>query len=110
MQSKRGALSSWGCWFSVNASSVRRHVLRLIPLDRLLTETDHPFGDRRNGKSARPGNVAIAEHAIGAQHDLDASAVRSRIWANPGDLVGQARCASMLPPPIRLQLIASSRP
>jgi TatD DNase family protein len=97
-----------GCWFSVNASSVRRDVLGLIPLERLLTETDHPFGDRRSGKSARPGNVVSVEKAIGATHGLDIAAVRNRMWSNLADLVSKARCASLLPRPVRLQLMASS--
>jgi TatD DNase family protein len=99
-----------GCWFSVNASSVRRGVLKLIPLDRLLPETDHPFGDRSNGKSARPGNVASVERSIGAHHNLDSAVVRNLMWSNLADLVGAARCASLLPRPIRLQLMASSHP
>jgi TatD DNase family protein len=99
-----------GCWFSINASSVRRGVLESIPLDRLLPETDHPFGDSSNGKSALPGNVASVERAISAHHNLDLTTVRNLMWSNLADLIGAARCASLLPRPIRLQLMASSRP
>ena len=54
-----------GCFFSVNASSVRRaDLLDLIPPDRILTETDHPLGDRRGGRAARPGSVAAVEKAL----------------------------------------------
>ena len=36
-----------GCWFSVNAAGLKYPAdVALIPLDRLLTETDHPTGDR----------------------------------------------------------------
>ena len=96
-----------GCWFSVNAASVRKEVFSRIPLDRLITETDHPFGDRRNRASARPGNVASAERAIASEYGLDAAAVRTQMWSNMADLVGEAGCASLLPRPIRLQLMAS---
>ena len=39
-----------GCYFSVNRSSSRRKdLLAQIPIDRVLSETDHPFGDRGRG-------------------------------------------------------------
>ena len=44
------------------------HLLDILPLDRILTETDHPFGDRRSGQHARPGLVAVVEKAL-ASHD-----------------------------------------
>jgi TatD DNase family protein len=91
----------------VNLSAVRRmQVFRQLPLDRLLTETDHPFGDRANGKFARPGNVARVEHAVGSHHGIDPTEVRARMWANLACLVTKTGVASLLPRPIRLQLMA----
>jgi TatD DNase family protein len=96
-----------GCFFSVNASSVRRReVLGAIPRERLLTETDHPFGDRRRRAEARPGAVDDVEAAIGRQHGMDADAVRKLMWNNLAGLVSDVGCGRLLPRGIRLQLIA----
>lgn len=97
-----------GCFFSVNASSVRRSdLLELIPLDRTLTETDHPFGDRRGGRGARPGLVIAVEEVLAQHHKVTAAAIRSVMWRNLARLVGQTGCAHLLPRTVRRQVIAS---
>lgn len=97
-----------GCFFSMNASSVRRSdLLKLIPLDRILTETDHPFGDRRGGRSARPGLVKTVEDALARQHGETALGVRSVMWRNLARLVSETGCAHLLPRAVRRQLLAS---
>ena len=97
-----------GCFFSINASSVRREdLLDLIPLDRLLTETDHPFGDRHTGQRARPGVVDTVESALANRHRIPREEVRSRMWSNLAQLVNQTGCAGLLPRSVRVQLIAS---
>lgn len=48
-----------GAYFSVNPSQAKKwKSLRLVPLDRLLLETDHPFGDRSESQPRRPGNLS----------------------------------------------------
>jgi TatD DNase family protein len=97
-----------GCYFSVNASSVRRtELLSLIPPNRLLTETDHPFGDRRGGQMARPGLVKTVERELARQLGTSASAVRIAMWANLASLVSETRCGQLLPRAVRRQLMAS---
>lgn len=97
-----------GCYFSVNAASVRRtDLLDIIPLDRLLTETDHPYGDRRAGRTARPGGVDSVEATLARHYGIEAPIVRKRMWSNLGRLVADIDCASLLPRRIRLQVIAS---
>ncbi len=96
-----------GCFFSVNASSVRRtDLLDLIPLDKLLTETDHPFGDRRRGAAARPGLVTTVEEALARRHRKTASAIRATMWANLAQLVSETKCAELLPVAVRRQVLA----
>jgi TatD DNase family protein len=96
-----------GCYFSVNASSMRRSdLLGAIPLDRLLTETDHPFGDKRAGGRARPGLVAVVEEALAARHDLSTTEIRSVMWNNLARLTATVGCAALLPRAIKLQLLA----
>lgn len=47
------------CWFSLNAASMKnRDLVAPIPLDRILTETDHPSGDREAPNPRQPGRVA----------------------------------------------------
>ena len=97
-----------GCYFSVNASSVRRKdVLAGIPRDRLLTETDHPFGDRRS-RPRRPGLVDDVERALGHQHGMSPREVRRLMWSNLRVLISTTGCSTMLPPETRVALIANS--
>ena len=96
-----------GCFFSVNASSVRRtDLLDIIPLDRLLTETDHPFGDRRAGRNARPGLVATVEEALAHHYRTTPDKIRAAMWDNLARLTGGTGCAALLPRAIRVQLLA----
>ena len=97
-----------GCYFSVNASSVRRKdVLANIPRDRLLTETDHPFGDR-SSRPRRPGLVDDVEQALGHQHGMSPSEVRRLMWSNLRLLISTTGCSAMLPPEMRVALVANS--
>jgi TatD DNase family protein len=94
-----------GCHFSVNAAMLnRRDWMRQIPLDRILTETDHPFGDRTNGRHRRPGFVANVESALGAEHGLSASEVRFQVWRNLRTLTLDTSVGSLLPSELRKRL------
>lgn len=98
-----------GCYFSVNASSARRQELvAAIPGDRLLTETDHPFGDRRRGGKSAPGLVEDVERSLGRHHGLTASDVRLLVWRNVSRLVREVGCSSMLPREVRTWLVAAT--
>jgi TatD DNase family protein len=52
-----------GCYFSINLQMLRndrhRSTVALLPHDRLLTETDGPFG-KIDGRNARPSDVSKA--------------------------------------------------
>lgn len=96
-----------GCYFSINASSVRRaDLLGDIPLDRILTETDHPFGDRRGGRNARPGLVAIVEQGLAQHHGKTVDDIRAAMWDNLARLTSKTGCMASLPRTVRLQLMA----
>ena len=95
-----------GCFFSVNAAMVRRGKMPVgVPLDRMLTETDHPSGDR-GSKPHRPGNVAEVEQAIGLQHGLSPNEVRYQMWTNFRTLVRTVGCYNALPSGARTALVA----
>lgn len=96
-----------GCFFSVNSSSVRRlDLLRTIPLDRLLPETDHPFGDRQRGRERRPGLIVDVEAAIARHHDLSTEGVRTTMWQNLLAVVRQTSVVPLLPGRVRALLAA----
>jgi TatD DNase family protein len=96
-----------GCYFSVNASSSRRvDLLRSIPTDRLLTETDHPFGDRRSKSQPAPGRVEEVERSFARLLGLNPPEVRRQIWRNLSRLTRDLGCSQLLPSPIRAWLAA----
>ena len=95
-----------GCFFSVNMSSVRRKdVLAQIPPERILTETDHPFGDRRS-RPRRPGLVSDVERAIGHEFRMNHQEVRRLMWSNLRTLISDTECSSLLPRIVRVTLAA----
>lgn len=96
-----------GCYFSVNASMLRRRdVIGRLPSTRVLTETDHPFGDRSIGQARRPGNVAEVERALGGLSRLDEEEARILMWRNFATLVRETKCGSLLPRSVRVVLAA----
>ena len=93
-----------GCYFSVNRSSARRRdLLARIPLDRVLPETDHPFGDKGRGPR-RPGEVGHVEAALAEAHGLSTEKVRRRTWQTLASIVQETRTSRLLPEWIRRQL------
>jgi TatD DNase family protein len=102
-QTQRAAVL--GCYFSVNPAMARYpDILRLIPPERLLTETDHPFGDRAVRVRAQPGNVTVAERAISRVHGISHDEIRLTIWRNLLGLVTTVGCGLLLPRGVRLIL------
>lgn len=95
-----------GCYFSVNRSSVRRRaMLSQIPLDRVLPETDHPFGDKGRGPR-RPGEVGRVEAVLAEVHGLSTAEIRTRTWQTLASVVQETRTGPLLPERIRRQLAA----
>ncbi|MFF7870906.1 TatD family hydrolase [Streptomyces qaidamensis] len=91
---------SLGCYFSLNASAVRKTaLLEAIPLDRVLTETDHPFGDHSSGRPL-PGNVAPVEQALARHHPTTPENIRQIVWRNLAKLVRDTRCAAQPTRPV----------
>ena len=95
-----------GCYFSVNRSSVRRRdLLALIPLDRVLPETDHPYGDKGGGLR-RPGEVGYVEAALAEVHGLGRAEIRRRTWGTLTSIAQETRTSSLFPGRIRCRLAA----
>ena len=90
-----------GCYFSVNRSSIRRtELLAQIPLDRVLPETDHPFGNRGRGPQ-QPGEVGHVEAALAEVHGLARGEIRRRTWRTLASIVRQTRTGRLFPSVIR---------
>lgn len=74
-----------GCWFSVGStmlSSVKgAEIVRKIPTDRILTETDGPF-TRENKKVLMPWNAESAIDKLSKIWNEDANYVRQQILEN----------------------------
>ena len=82
-EARRGV--ALGCYFSVNermlASPNGRRILREIPEDRLLTETDGPFLER-DGKPIPAGDVSRAVEEISVMKERRVSDIQSLIVEN----------------------------
>jgi TatD DNase family protein len=75
-----------GCYFSINVQMLRnpKHsatVACVLPMDRLLTETDGPFVERE-GKAIAPGDVTPVLEAIASLRRCDLSRMRAQVHAN----------------------------
>ena len=93
-----------GCYFSVNRSSARRRdLLGQIPLDRVLPETDHPFGNRGLGLQ-RPGEVGHVEAALAEAHGLSRAEIRRRTWRTLASIVRETRTGRLLPRRVRSEV------
>ncbi|MFY9587956.1 MAG: TatD family hydrolase [Actinomycetota bacterium] len=95
-----------GCYFSLNPSVSRRtELLRRIPAERLLTETDHPFGDRRRPNAA-PGRVEAVERLIAEELGTDDRTVRRQMWRNLLSVVRETRTGHLIPSDVAATLAA----
>lgn len=60
--------------------------LRAIPPQRLLTEMDHPYGDRRTSGS-KPGHVVEAGQRLASRRGIELRMQRVELWRNLRNLV-----------------------
>lgn len=86
-----------GCWFSVNGRMLRTdrgvRLLRSLPKDRLLMETDGPFVEDA-GRTLRPVDTAFTLEALATALDWDVEHCRRQILANLRTLVGPSSLVS----------------
>lgn len=84
-----------GCYFSVHAAVARRTLFRKeVPLDRVLVETDHGYGDP---PAAIPLRIGWVEHLVAHQYDITPEEVRAAVWANFARLVSETDAGPLLP-------------
>jgi len=75
-----------GCWFSVNAAMMQNErmagiVKSVVPLDRILTETDGPF-TQGGGGPARPSDVLDAVQAVAGAFGITTRQASQQIVGN----------------------------
>jgi TatD DNase family protein len=83
-----------GSWFSVNAA-MSAQVIRALPPDRILSETDFPFTRRWGG--TRPGATQSAEALLADAWSCSPAEVRRLIWSNFSVMCTVAGVRSRLP-------------
>jgi TatD DNase family protein len=77
-----------GCYFSLPPAMMSsEETLRLIPRNRLLPETDHPYGDRRTRGDRRPGGVDEVERRLAALSGIERLEMRTHFWRNLAQLI-----------------------
>jgi TatD DNase family protein len=85
-----------GCWFSVGPAMVQgrkgRELLRAMPPDRVLTETDGPFAHGKSGPLL-PGEVASAVDACSNSWSMPCSETEAKLTRNFRALVATAEPA-----------------
>lgn len=97
-----------GAYFSVNAASVRRPgLLDVIPMERLLPETDHPDGNRYGSRPRQPGSTTDVEVALARHHGIEPADVRLKVWQNLSRLVTICNVGALLPPRVSAILSAA---
>jgi len=62
----------------MNMSVRRSETLDVIPPERLLSEADHPDGNRYRRAARPPGNIADVEIAAAVRHGITPQATRER--------------------------------
>jgi TatD DNase family protein len=67
-----------GAYFSVNAA-MSRDLVRAIPSDRVLTESDFPG---RGTRARRPGDVTAVEAMLAEAWGVPQDVARHRVWVN----------------------------
>jgi TatD DNase family protein len=96
------------CYFSINAAEmIGPNTLDLLPRDRVLTETDHPYGDRAEGTRRRPGRVQTVEAALAERWSLDVYGVRRQVWANFLRLSTETGTSERFPPAFQRTMLAA---
>lgn len=77
-----------GCFFSLPPAMMSSaDALRLIPLERIFPETDHPYGDRYTRGNKRPGGVDEVEQRLAHLHEVEPRDIRIQCWKNLRSLI-----------------------
>ncbi|MDP8929753.1 MAG: TatD family hydrolase [Actinomycetota bacterium] len=97
-----------GCFFSVNGAEVKRpKVLRLLPKDRVLTETDFPYSRHSDPGASQPAAVSTTEQALMREWGLSELDLRRRLWRNLADLFDRCDLVERLPEAVQNTMLTA---
>ena len=97
-----------GCRFSINIRECSRpSVLGQVPLNRILTETDHPYGA---GPATPPGDTAAIEESIASHDRTTPTSVREAIWTNLAAIADETSTIGLFNHRLRQMLAVAPRP
>ncbi|WP_445257335.1 TatD family hydrolase [Nocardioides aurantiacus] len=96
-----------GAYFSVNPANLKSiDVFSRVPPERILTETDHPDGDKWAPQPRQPGNVTKVEATLARRFGISTTQFRQTCWSNLRALVDTTQTDSLLPERVRAMLSA----
>jgi TatD DNase family protein len=85
-----------GCLFSLNGHEAQSpKVIELIPLDRVITETDFPHSRRYDRAADRPGAVSTPESLLSQHHGVSRSYLRVQLWLTLARLLEAAPASAV---------------
>ncbi|RJT76934.1 TatD family deoxyribonuclease [Arthrobacter cheniae] len=94
-----------GCRFSVNAANMQHATdLLMIPMNRILIETDHPSGNRSSSSPRQPGSILDVEAGLAKLHGTTTETIRRETWLNFAHLVDEVAVGTLLPHPVQRML------
>ena len=97
-----------GCSFSINSDEIARpKILGSLPRERVLAETDHPFGDRHGVHPRQPGQVDIVEAALAEHWKEDVESVRRQVWRNLLDIAERTGTAMLFPATFQKSMLSA---
>jgi TatD DNase family protein len=83
-----------GWWFSIPANARRNEafgkMLRELPAERILTETDAPYMSPQPGQRSEPAAVVQTVQYLAELRDWSVEQARERVWQNYCSLVGRS--------------------
>ncbi len=86
-----------GCYFSLPPALMSSlDILDVVPLERLLPETDHPYGDRLTPGQARPGGVGEVERRVAVHYGMKPLDLRLQFWRNLKRLADEGEVSARL--------------
>ena len=95
-----------GCFFSLNGAEARRpKVLKLLPPERVLTETDFPYSRRSDPAAGRPAAVTTIEAALMQSWSMDELEIRRRLWRNLAELYERCALSDRLPAAVQEMIL-----
>lgn len=72
-----------GCYFSLPPAMMSSvEVLKRLPINRVLPETDHPYGDRFTPGTKRPGGIDEVEKRLALLYGRTPRDIRIQFWRN----------------------------